>query len=207
MADHVEILVDGTTVTVAEGTTVAAALLQHGISSFRASISGEPRGPVCGMGTCFGCRIEIDGQPGVRSCLVLCRDGLQDQRCGRSFSPPAGFPGPAGHPGAAGLDGARGDDMNVRMEEDVEQRGTPVPVPLKPGGALFMSNLCVHTSKLNATQGSRWSIDFRYFPTSDRAILTDAQREAKKQLKMKKREEIERLQAKISRLEAEIAEL
>ena len=73
------------------------------------------------------------------------------------------------------LDGARGEDSNVRMEEDVEARGRPVPVPLKPGGALFMSNLCAHTSKLNRTQGCRWSIDFRYFPTPDRAALTPEQ--------------------------------
>ena len=74
------------------------------------------------------------------------------------------------------LDGVRGEDSNIRMEEDAEARGTPVPVPLKPGGALFMSNLCVHTSKPNSTQGSRWSIDFRYFPTPDRAALTPEQR-------------------------------
>ena len=76
------------------------------------------------------------------------------------------------------LEGARGDDSNVHMEEDVEARGTPVPIPLKPGGALFMSNLCIHTSKLNTTQDCRWSIDFRYFPTPDRAALTPEQREA-----------------------------
>ncbi len=76
------------------------------------------------------------------------------------------------------LDGARGDDMNVHMEEDVEARGTPVAVPLKPGGALFMSNLCIHTSKLNTTKSCRWSIDFRHFPTPDRAVLSPEQREA-----------------------------
>ncbi len=76
------------------------------------------------------------------------------------------------------LDGTRGADANVRMEEDVEARGTPIPIPLKPGGALFMSNLCVHTSKVNRTQASRWSIDFRYFPTPNRANLTVEQREA-----------------------------
>jgi ectoine hydroxylase-related dioxygenase (phytanoyl-CoA dioxygenase family) len=76
------------------------------------------------------------------------------------------------------LDGARGADSNVQMEEDVEARGTPVPVSLKPGGALFMSNLTVHTSKVNTTRKSRWSIDFRYLPTPDRADLTVEQREA-----------------------------
>ena len=77
------------------------------------------------------------------------------------------------------LDGARGADSNVRMEEDVEARGTPVAVPLKPGGALFMSNLCIHTSKLNTTKDCRWSIDYRYFPTPGRADLPpQQQREA-----------------------------
>ena len=76
------------------------------------------------------------------------------------------------------LDGARDQDSNVRMEENVEARGNPIPIPLKPGGALFMSNLCVHTSKLNTTNGCRWSIDFRYFPTLDRSELTPKQKQA-----------------------------
>ena len=74
------------------------------------------------------------------------------------------------------LDGARGEDHNVRMDEDVEARGVdPVPIPLEPGGALFMSNLCAHTSKLNTTDECRWSIDYRYFPTPDRADLSSEQ--------------------------------
>lgn len=76
------------------------------------------------------------------------------------------------------LEGTRGADSNIRMEIDVEARGTPIAVPLKPGGALFMSNLCVHTSKVNTTRKSRWSIDFRYFPTPDRADLTPTARAA-----------------------------
>ena len=76
------------------------------------------------------------------------------------------------------LDGARREDSNVRMEEDVEVRGTPVPVSLKTGGAIFFSNLCVHCSKLNTTKDVRWSIDFRYFPTPHRADLSPEQRKA-----------------------------
>ncbi len=83
------------------------------------------------------------------------------------------------------LDGARDADANIRMEEDVEARGTPVPVPLKPGGALFMTNLTVHTSKLNTTRKSRWSIDFRYFPTPDTADMTVKEREAAEFIKNK----------------------
>lgn len=76
------------------------------------------------------------------------------------------------------LDGVRGEDRNVRIEQDVEARGRPVPVPLDPGGALFFSNLCVHASKQNKTRAGRWSIDFRYFPTPARAGLDDRQRQA-----------------------------
>jgi phytanoyl-CoA hydroxylase len=76
------------------------------------------------------------------------------------------------------LDGARGEDHNIRMEEDVETRGTPTPIPLTPGGALYMSNLCVHTSKMNKTKESRWSIDFRYFPTPVRANMNPAEHTA-----------------------------
>lgn len=76
------------------------------------------------------------------------------------------------------LEGARGEDRNVRIEEDVETRGNTLPIPLEPGGALFMSNLCVHTSKVNQTLECRWSIDYRYFPTPDRADLSPAQRTA-----------------------------
>ena len=41
-----------------------------------------------------------------------------------------------------------------------------------------MSNLCVHTSKLNTSTGCRWSIDFRYFPTADRNDFTSEQKKA-----------------------------
>lgn len=76
------------------------------------------------------------------------------------------------------LDGIRGPDRNVRIEQDVEARGDPVAVPVDLGGALFFSNLCVHASKQNKTRGSRWSIDFRYFPTPTSAGLDDRQRRA-----------------------------
>lgn len=76
------------------------------------------------------------------------------------------------------LDGIRGPDRNVRIEQDVEARGDPVAAPVDLGGALFFSNLCVHASKQNKTRGSRWSIDFRYFPTPTSAGLDDRQQRA-----------------------------
>ena len=74
------------------------------------------------------------------------------------------------------LDAVRGEDRNVRINEDVEARGTPVPVPVKLGGAFFFSNLCVHASMANKTRLCRWSIDFRYIPTPTSAALDSRQR-------------------------------
>jgi D-hydroxyproline dehydrogenase subunit gamma len=73
---RVSISVDGRPVDVPPGTSVAVALLQEGVYRFRTSVRGEPRGPVCGMGTCFECRVTIDGRPHQRACLVACEAGM-----------------------------------------------------------------------------------------------------------------------------------
>jgi sarcosine oxidase subunit alpha len=70
------IRVDGAEVHAEAGWSVAAALLNAGIGRFRDSVSGEPRGPLCAMGICFECRVEIDGVPDRRACLEPCRPGL-----------------------------------------------------------------------------------------------------------------------------------
>jgi predicted molibdopterin-dependent oxidoreductase YjgC len=67
--------VDGATVTVAPGTTVAAAVLMAGKAT-RRSVSGEPRAPLCGMGICFECRVTIDEIAHQRSCQILCAAGM-----------------------------------------------------------------------------------------------------------------------------------
>ncbi len=77
MGDTVKILIDGRTVEVAPGTTVAAALLGAGVTTFRHSVSGEPRAALCGMGICFECRVSIDGEPHQRSCQIVCRDDMR----------------------------------------------------------------------------------------------------------------------------------
>jgi hypothetical protein len=64
-------------VCVEPGTTVAAAILIAGETVFRTSVRGEPRGPLCGMGICFECRVEIDGLAHCRSCQIVCREGMK----------------------------------------------------------------------------------------------------------------------------------
>ena len=76
-ADTVTIVADGRELRVAAGTSVAAALLGAGVETFRRSVCGELRGPLCGMGICFECRVTIDGVPHRRACLVPVLDGLQ----------------------------------------------------------------------------------------------------------------------------------
>ena len=74
--------INGATVEVPDGATVAAAILLHGESTFRLSRNGEPRGPLCGMGICFECRVTIDQVPHARSCQILCRAGMEIETAG-----------------------------------------------------------------------------------------------------------------------------
>jgi D-hydroxyproline dehydrogenase subunit gamma len=68
--------VNDVTVRVPAGTTIAAAVLHAGVTSFRRSVTGEARGPLCGMGICFECRVIVNGVAHVRSCQTLCEDGM-----------------------------------------------------------------------------------------------------------------------------------
>ena len=77
MTRTVDLLVDGRHLRAATGTTVAAALADAGVRAFRASVRGEPRAPLCGMGICFECRVTIDGVSHRRACLVSVVEGMQ----------------------------------------------------------------------------------------------------------------------------------
>ncbi|HEX3662963.1 MAG TPA: 2Fe-2S iron-sulfur cluster-binding protein [Acidobacteriaceae bacterium] len=71
----ISLMIDGTAVTVTAGTTVAAAVMMVGAAT-RRSVKGEPRGPLCGMGICFECRLTIDGAAHQRSCQIVCAAGM-----------------------------------------------------------------------------------------------------------------------------------
>jgi predicted molibdopterin-dependent oxidoreductase YjgC len=75
--NSVRIKVDGQPLTVAVGTSVAAALMSAGRLRFHSALSGGGRGPLCGMGTCFECVVTVDARPGVRSCLRECVEGME----------------------------------------------------------------------------------------------------------------------------------
>ena len=75
--DDAVITYAGRTVRVRAGQSVAAALLDAGVLSWRVTRHEErPRGLFCGIGVCFDCLLTIDGKPAQRACLVPVRDGM-----------------------------------------------------------------------------------------------------------------------------------
>lgn len=77
MPDEVTLMVNGASITMKEGSMVSAAIAIAGANVFRRSVAGESRGPLCGMGICFECRVTIDGQAHCRSCQIPCREGME----------------------------------------------------------------------------------------------------------------------------------
>ncbi|QQB15423.1 2Fe-2S iron-sulfur cluster-binding protein [Brevibacterium casei] len=95
MSETVTARFDDAPLTAPAGASVAAALLASGRTSWRTTRTGRQRGLFCGIGVCFDCLVEIDGQTGQRACLVTLADGM-DVRSHRG----------AGEAGAAGASGA-----------------------------------------------------------------------------------------------------
>lgn len=76
MPEMIVLTVNGVRVEVPEGSTVAVAVLNAGVVSFRRSVTNEARAPLCGMGICYECRVMIDGQAHQRSCAIACVNGM-----------------------------------------------------------------------------------------------------------------------------------
>ncbi|WP_027801422.1 (2Fe-2S)-binding protein [Paraburkholderia dilworthii] len=75
-AARLRLNIDGVSIEVDPGTTVAAALVIAGAKSgTRVSVGGEPRAAFCGMGVCQECRVTIDGRAHALACQTLCCDG------------------------------------------------------------------------------------------------------------------------------------
>jgi D-hydroxyproline dehydrogenase subunit gamma len=76
MSDSLTLTVNGTSVSVPQGATVAVAVVLAG-QPCRVSVTAAPRGPLCGMGICFECRVMINGKSHCRSCQILCASGME----------------------------------------------------------------------------------------------------------------------------------
>ena len=77
MSDVFTVHINGEPVAVSSGTMVSTAVAAAGVDSFRRSVTGQPRGPLCGMGVCFECRVRIGGRQLVRSCQTPCASGME----------------------------------------------------------------------------------------------------------------------------------
>lgn len=75
MSREVTLMVNGAAVSVPKGASVAVAMTIAG-QACRTSVAGEPRGPLCGMGICFECRVTINGTPHCRSCQIMVEPGM-----------------------------------------------------------------------------------------------------------------------------------
>lgn len=74
----VTINIEGQDIAVPEGDSVAAAVLTQDIDSTRDSpVSGAPRAPLCLMGACFECLMEIDGIRNRQACMVPVAEGMR----------------------------------------------------------------------------------------------------------------------------------
>jgi sarcosine oxidase subunit alpha len=80
-ANSITLIVNGSPFKVPAGVSVAVALAMAG-QPCRTSVTGEPRGPLCGMGICFECRVSINGTPHCRSCQIVCESGMKVQTDG-----------------------------------------------------------------------------------------------------------------------------
>ena len=76
MSSELTLRVNGVSVSVPEGATVAVAMVMAG-QPCRSSVTGEPRGPLCGMGICFECRAVVNGILHSRTCQLLCEMDME----------------------------------------------------------------------------------------------------------------------------------
>lgn len=75
---EVTIIFDGKKIKAREGEPIAAALLINGINTFRyTEKTKEERSLFCGIGQCNDCVVIVNGQPNVRSCITLVKEGME----------------------------------------------------------------------------------------------------------------------------------
>ncbi|HKV29144.1 MAG TPA: 2Fe-2S iron-sulfur cluster-binding protein [Candidatus Acidoferrales bacterium] len=76
MPREFEVMVNGARIGVTEDMTALVAIFLSGTTTLRRSVSGAPRGALCGMGVCFECRVTINGERYRRSCQVRCAQAM-----------------------------------------------------------------------------------------------------------------------------------
>lgn len=59
------------------GQTVAAALTEANVTTFRHTPNHAPRGLFCGMGVCFECLVTVNDMPEQRACMTMVEPGMK----------------------------------------------------------------------------------------------------------------------------------
>lgn len=76
----ISIDLDGRPLACFKGETIATVLLSHNILAFRHDKSGKPRGPVCNMGVCYECMVDVKQPNGHfarrRACMTPVTDAM-----------------------------------------------------------------------------------------------------------------------------------
>ncbi len=74
----VEIILNGQSLQVTKGISVAAVALSQNLSYTRTTpVSGSRRAPFCMMGVCYECLMVINGKANQRACATYVQDGMQ----------------------------------------------------------------------------------------------------------------------------------
>lgn len=68
---------DGELIEAPAGASIAAALLAADRIAWRTTRDGAQRGLFCGIGVCFDCLVEVDGESGQRACMIPLRAGMR----------------------------------------------------------------------------------------------------------------------------------
>jgi D-hydroxyproline dehydrogenase subunit gamma len=74
--NEITVQVNGRAIEVQAGSMATAALALAGIDAPRKSVTGGPRGPMCGMGICFECCAMVNGRR-LRTCQTVCLAGME----------------------------------------------------------------------------------------------------------------------------------
>lgn len=73
----ISLTIEGQLIHARSGENLALTLLQAGFRHTRLTpVSGSPRAPLCLMGACFECLVEVDGRPNMQACMLEAREGM-----------------------------------------------------------------------------------------------------------------------------------
>jgi predicted molibdopterin-dependent oxidoreductase YjgC len=77
VTEVVVLTVDGEEIAAPADQSVAAALLAAGRIVLRHGPGGGPRGLYCGIGSCFECRVHVEGRGAVLGCVTPVEAGMR----------------------------------------------------------------------------------------------------------------------------------